>query len=47
MPSDPRFASETASLAVELTASEMSALFAANEREIVRLRRQIAWFQRQ
>jgi hypothetical protein len=47
MPSDPRSASETASLAVELTAPEMSALLDAKEREVIRLRRQVAWFQRQ
>jgi hypothetical protein len=47
MPSDPRSASETASPAVGLTAAEMSALLDAKEREIIRLRRQVAWFQRQ
>src|SRR5438094_988151 len=47
MPSDPRSASETASPAVGLTVPEMSALLDAKEREIIRLRRQVAWFQRQ
>jgi hypothetical protein len=32
---------------VGLTAPEMSALIDAQEREIIRLRRQVAWFQRQ
>jgi hypothetical protein len=47
MQSDQRPASEIASSAVGLTAPEMSALLDAKEREIIRLRRQIAWFQRQ
>jgi transposase len=47
MPSDPRSASETASPAVGLTALEMSTLPDAKEREIIRLRCQVAWFQRQ
>jgi len=44
---DLRSASEIASPAVGLTAPETSALLDAQEREIVRLRRQVAWFQRQ
>jgi len=47
MRSDLHSASETASPTVELTALEMSALLNAKEREIIRLRRQVAWFQRQ
>lgn len=47
MPSEPRSASETASPAVGLTAAEISALLDAKEREIIRLRRQVASFQRQ
>lgn len=44
---DPHRASEIASPVVQLTTPEMSALLAAKEREIIRLRRQVAWFQRQ
>lgn len=47
MPSDRHSASENASPAVGMTAPEMSALLDAKEREIIRLRRQVAWFQRQ
>lgn len=47
MPSDPQSTSEIASPAVRLTAPEMSALIGAQECEIIRLRRQVAWFQRQ
>jgi len=47
MHSNPHSASEIASPAVGLTAPEMSALLDAKEREIIRLRRQVAWFQRQ
>ena len=47
MHSDPHRASEIPSLVVGLTAPEMSALLDAKEREIIRLRRQVAWFQRQ
>lgn len=47
MRSDLHSASEIASSTVELTVPEMSALLDAKEREIVRLRRQVAWFQRQ
>jgi len=47
MPSDPQSTSEIASPAVVLTAPEMSALIGAQEREIIRLRRQVACFQRQ
>jgi len=44
---DLHSASEIASPAVGLTAPEMTALLDAKEREIIRLRRQVAWFQRQ
>ena len=47
MYSDPHPASEIASAVVGLTAPEMSALLDAKEREIIRLRRKVAWFQRQ
>lgn len=47
MPSDQYLTSETASSAVGLTMPQMSALIDAQEREIIRLRRQVAWFQRQ
>lgn len=47
MQSDPHPASEIACSAVGLTAPEMRALLDAKEREIIRLRRQVAWFQRQ
>jgi transposase len=47
MQSDQRPASEIPSPTVGLTAPEMSALLDAKEREIIRLRRQVAWFQRQ
>jgi transposase len=47
MPSTLHSASEIAGPAVGLTAPEMSALIDAQEREIIRLRRQVAWFQRQ
>ena len=47
MHSDPHPASEIASPMVRLTTPEMSALLDAKEREIIRLRRQVAWFQRQ
>lgn len=47
MPSDPQSTSKIASPAVGLTAPETSALIGAQEREIIRLRRQMAWFQRQ
>ena len=43
---DPHSALEIASPPVEMTAPEMSALFDAKEREFIRLRRQVAWFQR-
>jgi hypothetical protein len=46
MPSVRHSASESASPAAGLTAPQMSALLAAKEREIIRLRRQVAWFQR-
>lgn len=47
MYSDLHSASEIASRAVVMTAPEMSALLDAKEREIILLRRQVAWFQRQ
>ncbi len=47
MPSPSHSASEIASPAVRLTALQMSALIDSQEREIIRLRRQVAWFQRQ
>lgn len=47
MHSDPHPAAEIASPVVQLSAPEMSALLDAKEREIIRLRRQVAWFQRQ
>jgi hypothetical protein len=47
MHSDPHSASEIASPAAGLTPPEMSALLDAKDREIIRLRRQVVWFQRQ
>jgi transposase len=47
MHSDPHSASEIGSPTVGMIAPEISALLDAKEREIVRLRRQVAWFQRQ
>lgn len=47
MPSGQYPASEIASPALGLTVPQMSALLDAKEREIIRLRRQVAWFQRQ
>lgn len=47
MCSDLHSDSEIASRTVGLTALEMSALLDAKEREIIRLRRRVAWFQRQ
>ena len=47
MQSDQHPTSGNAGSTVGLTAAEMSALLDAKEREIIRLRRQVAWFQRQ
>lgn len=47
MRSDQYHASAIANPTVGLTAPEMSALLDAKEREIIHLRRQVAWFQRQ
>lgn len=47
MHSNPQSASEIASPTVGTIAPEISALLDAKEREIVRVRRQVAWFQRQ